>query len=364
MSWTTANTVTPPRPRARRAVVARLRYVLALISRFRATLAATAALLLGAPAVFMALYRSPEGARIGFGEAFHHVYFLFFGQPSLPYVDNAVLEVLNLLLPPLGIAVVVDGIIRFVLLALARESQDKEWIAVLTQGFERHVIVCGAGRVGYRVAQQIAALGRDVVVIEKREDAPFVTVLRDQGIPVLIDDIRSRGALQRTHAGRAAAIVACTDDDLANLNVCLDARRLNADVQLVIRLFDEDLAATVRDTLHAETLSTSSMSAPALALAAIDPRIQHSFRVGKHLMVVSSFIADDSLAKIGLATLRERFGAHALAITGLDGHERLHPPDATPLAAGDRLVLQCDYPDYLVLRTQLSNGGGEATPTV
>jgi hypothetical protein len=50
----------------------------------------------------------------------------------------------------------------------------------------------------------------------------------------------------------ASAIVCATDDDLANLNIALDARRFKPDIRVVIRLFDDDLVAKVRDTFKAE----------------------------------------------------------------------------------------------------------------
>lgn len=74
-------TLPPPR---RRRLRARVRYLLALLKRFRLTLAMAVVFFGGVPLVFKALYRSPAGGRISFGEALHHTYFLMFGQPSLP----------------------------------------------------------------------------------------------------------------------------------------------------------------------------------------------------------------------------------------------------------------------------------------
>jgi len=174
-----------------RSLRANARYLRALLRRFRGSILAGSLLFLGGPLFFVWRYRSPEGDRLRFGEALHHVYFLLFGQPSLPYVDDVWVEAVTLLIPPVGIAVVVDGVVRFAYLYFARHRADKEWIEVIASMLEDHVVVCGAGRVGYRVTQQLRALGRDVVVIEKREDAAFVQVLRDMKVPVLIDDTRS-----------------------------------------------------------------------------------------------------------------------------------------------------------------------------
>lgn len=336
--------------RHRRRLLAHARYLVALAARFRGTLLSSVALFGLGPILFVALYVGPEGERIGYGEAFHHTYFLLFGQPSLPYVDSFALEALNVVIPPLGLAVVVDGILRFGLLAMQRQRDDKEWIAVITKMYEDHVVVCGGGRVGYRVAMQVADLGLDVVVVEKNEDAGFVALLRDRDIPVLIGDIRAGHALERTNIARARAIVCATNDDLANLNVALDARKLNPGIHVVMRLFDDDLAEKMRETLQADAMSTSAVAAPTLALAAIDRRIDHSFRVGEHLMVVSEFVVGAALAGTSVGELQERHGGHALSIRGEHGPAVLHPSPQRNLVVGDVLIVQATFPEYLALR--------------
>lgn len=342
-------------PSFRRRAAVNLRYLRALSRRFRTTLVLAAALFIIGPMMFEWRYRGPDGANVRFGEALHHVYFLLYGQPSLPYVDDWLVELLNVVIPPVGLALVVDGGVRFAYLFFARHRSDKEWIEVIAESLSGHVVVCGAGRVGYRVVTQLRAMGLEVVVIEKHENAAFVSVLRDERVPVLIDDTRSPQCLPRTNVKAASAIVCATDDDLANLNIALDARRMKPDIRVVIRLFDEDLVTKVRDTFKAEALSSSSLAAPAMALAAMDPRIIHSFRIGDHLMVVSVFEARQGLPGMTFSEVRERFGALSLAVRRA-GAERLHPSGDEVIQAGDELTLQATYQEYRKLRDFTGEG--------
>lgn len=285
-----------------------------------------------------------------FGRALHHVYFLLFGQPSLDYVEDWFLEVVTLLIPPLGLATVVDGVVRFSYLFNARRRADKEWIEVLAESLRGHVVVCGAGRVGFRVTRELRKLGHEVVVVEKRADAPFAQTLRDEGVAVLIDDIRAPGSLARVNIAHASAIVCATDDDLSNINAGLDARKQNPGVRVVMRLFDDDLVSRVRDNFDAEAHSTSALAAPAFALAALDPRIEHSFHVGSQLLVVSRFVAGAALAQLDLSALRDRFGGLTLSMKrGAEG-ELLHPRGNTHVQVGDELLVQCNYAEYRELR--------------
>ena len=334
----------------RRRLAMNLLYLRALLRRFRTTVL-MAVLLFGCmPLVYRWRHVGADGHGVSLGKALRHVYFLLYGEPSLD-VDDSLLMFLDMVIPPVGIAVLVDGVVRFAYLFFAKHRQDKEWFEVISETFKGHVVVCGAGRVGYRVVVQLRSLGKDVVVVEKREEAAFVSVLRDEQVPLLIDDIRSPQCLPRTNVSKAAAIVCATDDDLANLNIALDARRMNPDIRVVIRLFDDDLVAKVRDTFKAEALSSSSLAAPAMALAALDPRIIHSFRIGTHLMVVSVFEARKGLPGLTISEIRDRFGGLALSMRrGGKGDELLHPSGDTRIEAGDAVTLQAEYKDYKLLR--------------
>ena len=329
-----------------RAAGTRTRLALAVSRRFRLTLLLLVLWFGALPLAYVVRYPEP----ISFGQALHHVYFLLFGQPSLAYVDDWIVEGMNLLIPPIGIVTVVDGAVRFSYLFQARARAEREWVEVLAESLRGHVVVCGAGRVGYRVALELRKLGREVVVAEKRADAPCAQVLRDEGVPVLFEDIRNPGALVRLNVAHAESIVCATDDDLANLNAALDARRLAPGIRIVLRLFDDDLVARVRDNFQAEAFSTSALAAPDLALAALDPRIVHSFQLGAHLMVVSRFFVWTPLATLTLSQLRDRFGGLALSMRRGAAAEVLHPPGATQLQAGDEVVVQCRYEEYVALR--------------
>lgn len=351
--------------RSRRRWRAQLRYFWALASRFWLN-ALVAFLIFGcAPVLFWLRYRLPDtGAPVPFGLAFHHVYFLMFGQPTLPYVDDTLLEIVSIAIPPVGLGMVVDGVVRFSYLFFAKRRSDKEWISVVSHTMKGHVVICGAGRVGYRVAAQLLALGRELVVVEKKEDAAFVQVLRDLKVPVLIDDIRSTPTLSRVNVEQASAIVAATDDDLCNLNVALDARRLNPCVRVVVRLFDDDLVAKVREGFKAEAFSSSALAAPALALAALDPRILHSFQLGGRLMVVSQFTAGKFLATLSVGHLRDTHGAIAIEIRSTSGVEQLHPPGPVRIAEGDQVTVQCEYAAYLKLRELTGEALAPTSPQI
>lgn len=334
----------------RRSFATRLRYVTAIARRFRITVLFGLVLFGLMPWLFVVLYPTTDGAPMSWGRALSHVYFLLYGQPSLEYVESVPIQAMNLLIPPFGLVAVVDGVVRFAHLFFAKKASDKEWTEVIAESMRDHIIIIGAGRVGFQIANQLTALGKEVVVIEKREGAPFATQLQDLNVPVLVDDARNPKALERLNVKAAQAIICCTDDDLGNINIGLDSRRLNPEIRIVMRLFDDDLAARVRENFRAEAHSTAALAGQTMALSSLDPRILHSFIVGAHLMVVSKFTAGPRLAELDVGALRDRFGGLTLALQQQGGKEALHPEGKTRVALGDTLTVQCLYAEYLALR--------------
>ena len=273
-------------------------------------------------------WRGPSGQRVGWGAAAHHVYFLLFGNPSLPYTDSAPMEALNMLVPLFGVAVLADGVVRFGHLFFAKRGHAKEWIAVRTQGMVDHVIVVGAGRVGYRVTEHLRALGRDVVVLENRAEAPLAAALREEGVPVLVEDARTPGALGRCNVARAAAVVCSTDDDLVNLNVALDARRENPSIRVVIRVFDEDLARKVREGFGAEALSASGPGGACPRHRGARPARAPLLPVRRAPLRGVRVPRRGPAGRAAVAELRDRFGALTLSLER-GGTTRPHPPGET-----------------------------------
>jgi Trk K+ transport system NAD-binding subunit len=114
----------------------------------------------------------------------------------------------------------------------------------------RHVLLVGFGQVGFRLAQELHRRGIAVLGVERDADAPCVRLARGAGIPVAIGRGDDRATLERLGIGRCAAVAAVTSADLVNVAVGLAASDLAADVPLVLRLGDGEVAAETDSLLH------------------------------------------------------------------------------------------------------------------
>lgn len=133
-----------------------------------------------------------------------------------------------------------------------------------------HVIVCGAGDVGIRLLECLKLAGADLVAIERNQSGRFNQRVRDLGLPLLLCDATLQDSLERAGIYTAQTIFCATDHDMSNLEVALNARRLNPHIRIVVRVFDRDFAEHIRDHFDLPVvLSSSAIASQAFADAAL-----------------------------------------------------------------------------------------------
>ncbi|HWE24400.1 MAG TPA: NAD-binding protein [Myxococcales bacterium] len=335
-----------------RTLRAQVLYLWVLVRRFKLTFFSLALLVFGGGTLMWRLY-AHIGQPITWSRAIFGAYFLLFAQPTMEIPDYPPLEALFTIIPPLGIITVAEGLVRFAVLFFAKTRNDKEWFAVLAQTVKDHVIVCGAGRVGFRLFEQFTKLDVPLVMIERDGQAPFVSAIRGAGVPVLIEDVRATRALEEANIRSARAIVCATDDDLVNLNIALDARRLNPGIRVVMRLFDDDLVAKTKEAFQVEAFSTSALAAPALAAAALDPSIRNSFEIGGRLMVIADLQVGAMLENKTIAELRDGSATLVVHLVRADGSTQFEPAGTVRLSRGDRVTVQATLSAYRELRARM-----------
>lgn len=98
---------------------------------------------------------------------------------------------------------------------------------------EDHYIVCGYGRVGRSVAEELSAQGKSLVVIEMESE--HVRHCADDGFAVVHGDATDSEVLEESGIEKAAGLVSALRSDADNLYVVLSARVIRPDILLVAR---------------------------------------------------------------------------------------------------------------------------------
>jgi Trk K+ transport system NAD-binding subunit len=181
-----------------------------------------------------------------------------------------------------------------------KRARKEEWQVALASTYRNHVIVCGLGKVGYRVVRQLLDFGEEVVGIERDANGAFVGLLLQVNVPVIIADARQRETLMQAGVQHASALVTCTEHDLTNLDIALDAREMNPKVKVVMRMFDAELAKKIERGFGIHTaFSVSALAAPAFAAAATRANVSYSFYMDNVLLNVSQVSVERGSPLVG-----------------------------------------------------------------
>lgn len=99
-----------------------------------------------------------------------------------------------------------------------------------------HYILCGAGKNGHYVLEELIRTKRKVVAVEK--DPKKVQALINQGIPTIEGDASSDNVLHSAGINRAIGLVSTLPEDKDNLFVVITARGLNPKLRIVAKVDD------------------------------------------------------------------------------------------------------------------------------
>jgi Trk K+ transport system NAD-binding subunit len=317
----------PYRPAAKLA-----RYAQYLAREFRWPLAVLAGLVLAGGALF-----SRTLPDLSYGEACYGVFMLIFMQPTLKFPPQWYNEVLFFLIPIVGLGAVADSVVRLGYLIFSSKRKLQEWWIMEASTYRNHIVLCGLGRVGYRIACELRALREPFVVLERNRESVFVEEMLDAGVPVLFGEARLRKNLELANVAAARAVILATDDDLANLDAALTAREIKPDVRVVLRLFDDTLATKVAGSFKLPAISTSQVSAPAFVAAATGRCVFHTFQLDGQTIHVAD-LPVDRLAARTVDQVQKEFDV-SVVLHKSQGNSDLNPTHDRPLRRGDIIVV-------------------------
>ncbi|MGW3626795.1 NAD-binding protein [Streptomyces sp. NPDC000880] len=94
------------------------------------------------------------------------------------------------------------------------------------------------------------------------------------GVPLLLEDAVAPGVLEQARIPQSKSLLVLTREDSGNLDIVMAAREINPQIRAVMRLYDDDFAATVSRTMRASypdaltrSRSVSALAAPSFAAA-------------------------------------------------------------------------------------------------
>ena len=223
-----------------------------------------------------------------------------------------------------------------------------------------HFIICGAGRVGRRLAQEVAARNLPLVIVDNEPSR--VQWAQGQNLPIIIGDASSEAILRQARIEHAQGLASAVTSDAQNVYIVLTARGLAPNLPIVARASEEDAESKLRRAGATAVISPYSYAGQRMARTLTRPNVQRFLDIalsslsdgGLDLQIEEVQVAKDcKLAglSLGKADIRQRLGIIILAIRRENGDLHFNPAPEDTISPGDFLIAMGDSQKLKELET-------------
>lgn len=209
---------------------------------------------------------------------------------------------------------------------------------------KNHYIVCGAGRVGMRIIDELQRKDVDFIVIEN--DEAVAEKLLKRGILVLNGDATDESVLEGANIRQARSLITAASTDADNVYIVLNARGLNPNIYIVARAIDlpgerQLIRAGANKVVSPVLIGSHRMAQAALSPAVADFLELTTMTENLDLNFDQIWIAAGSrLDGVMLkdSGIRSQYEVMIVAITPEGGKMIFSPGGEHKLRAGDLLI--------------------------
>jgi voltage-gated potassium channel len=271
-------------------------------------------------------------------------------------VFNVLLIVLGVIVVGFIMATLAQAVIEFELgTFFGRRRMEKEIARI-----KDHIIICGAGRVGRRIALEVVARDEPLLIIEA--DAAKAQWAADQNLPVLIGDATSEAVLKRARIEYARGLASAVTSDAQNVYIVLTARGIAPNLPIVTRASEEDAESKLLKAGANSVISPYGYAGQRMARTLTRPHVQRFIDLAfssltdgdldLHLEEIQvtprSKLAGTTLAD---ADVRHRLGVIVLAIRSESQKLDFNPRPDRKISPGDFLIALGDSQKLKSLET-------------
>ena len=225
-----------------------------------------------------------------------------------------------------------------------RSILGRRKLGLKIKSIKNHYILCGYGRIGRIISQELKASRIPLLVIDSNPDSK--QGLEQQDIPYIIDDATSEDVLIEAGIERAKGLISVVLSDADNLFITMTARGLNPGLFILARAEEEQshkkllraganrvvLPYLIGGQKMAHTITKPPVT-DFLELTVHDKNIE--LEMGELLVKDRSSLKGVTLADSGI---RQEMNVIILAIRKEDGEMAFNPSSETRIETGDTLI--------------------------
>ncbi len=231
---------------------------------------------------------------------------------------------------------VVEGEIRNIFASRRRERFMKK--------LENHVIVCGFGRVGEKICEELSKENVPFVIID--DDPKRIEVAEQRGYLFVFMDSTETEALEKANIKKARTLIAALGDDADNMFLSITAKELNPNILVVARANNTQNIPKLKKAGADKVIAPHIIGALSMAHAAVRPAVSDFIELattGRDLQLLieeirvpqGSPVSGKSILELDL---RKRTGAIILAVVKKSGKLIKNPDPSEKIEEGDLLI--------------------------
>ena len=216
----------------------------------------------------------------------------------------------------------------------------------LSRSMENHVIVCGYGRNGQQVVEELQAHNQPFVIIEQNHD--LINENLSKPFRFIEGDGTQDETLMKADIDKAKAIITTMPLDADNLYVVITARALNPDLKIISRASSESSEKKLRmagvDSVVLPERVGGSHMATLVAKPDVIEFLEYLSISGSSPTNLEEIVCSDLPEKIinqsiGNLNLRKISGANIIGFKNAQGEFMINPTPDTKLLPGTKMFV-------------------------
>lgn len=236
------------------------------------------------------------------------------------------------------ISTIIKEIISFEFNQFLRRNRMKKKISQ----FSEHTILCGFGRMGQAIAEQLEKANKEFVIIEEKPSIEEELIARKY--PYLIDNASNDECLLAAGIKKANHLITVISSDSENVFISLSARSLNANIQIIARANEESTEHKLKKAGADKVISPYTITSSKITQSIVNPTIEDfldivsneqasNFKLADVIIQKGSPYKNKSLAETNFREL----GIIIVGIRKSDGSMIFAPQSTDALNEGDRV---------------------------
>ncbi len=210
-----------------------------------------------------------------------------------------------------------------------------------------HVIVCGAGRYGREIVEQLTITEETVVLVERDEERIDLIATAHPELLYVQADATTDEGLERAGAARAKAMIVTLGNDSDNAFAVLTARQLSPKLVIIARTYNPESRSKMMKVGADHVVQPEQIGGFFMSTLVRKPTAVEFFTTlagGPAADVGFEEISQERLpVKMRESSLREmdlrrKTGINVVALRYADGHYEVNPDSARTLKGGTSMI--------------------------